>query len=1422
MKRRFTILTAALALLTFLAVPMGMWGQTTTLVSGSGTSGYSIPDGWSSSGTVEGGSYLKFDNGTITSPEFAPHYGLSFTYSVATFGSGTNHPLTIRILNASTNAVIVEKTTATPTGSNYINTDSPLSIGDVAVAFKIQMYAPTGKGVRLRNYSVTGTPAGDTPPTTYTITFDEGSGSCSTSELTGAMNTSITLPSAFPSTACAGNGWTFAGWATSAIDETTTAPTLYNGNYTISGDETLYAVYSLTNGQGGGQTVFNFAEIAEVNSWQNGVAYTPVVISPVTIEALGGGNNGKWYTTGGGSWRMYSGGTVRVSAGDNAVTAVTSTPTCSFTISNGVATFSPSARTDFTNITVSYETSTTTYATSPTCDSSVATTTTISVPANFNTDIHNGANAGTLSATVTAGGSPISGATVTWESSNTSVATIAANGAVTLVAVGTTNITASYAGVEGQYRPSSDTYELTVTDSYAPGTENNPYTVAQARAAIDANTGITGVYATGIISQVDSYNNNTITYWISDDGTTTNHLEVYKGKNLNNTNFTALTDVEVGATVIVYGTLTKYNTTYEFTSGNYLTSYTAPVHAVEAPTFNPVAGTYTEAQTVTISCGTSGASIYYTTDGTEPDNTSTQYTTALTISTTTTIKAVAYDGTNYSNVTTATYHFCSAEDPYTVTEALAFNEYPANNIYVSGIVSTAPTSLSSGTLTYYISADGTTTNELEVYKGKDLENANFTAVDDIQVGDIVTVYGNVVIYGTTNPIKEFAQGNYLVSFERPAQQYNLTVTPSANVEIYTFVGDDPTQEGQAGAFTTQVYDDTTVGISVSAEEGYVLTLIVDGTDVTSQLDETGWYEFTMPAHDVTVTATASLAPVVTTNTYTLATSIESGKQYIIVGQANGDYYAMGNDKGNNRYAYGITLNGTTATADIAETGVHEFTIGTITEGYYFIMDATTSGGYLYAAGSGSGKNYLKTESALDENDNGKWAITFATDGTVAVIAQGNNPNNQMRFNNSSILFSCYSTGQHPVYLYQKVEPQTYTKTINGYGTNPDVKSGWYLISSPIGTVNPANVTNMLGNEYDLYRFNQAPSATVVDGETVYLEWENYKQEGDNYHFNLEAGHGYLYANSGTNDNNNVTLTFTGTPYNQTGSFDLVYSTANTDENMHGWNLMGNPFPSNAKVSKSFYKMNSTSDGINADPYDANSVIASMEGVFVLANQEGEKVTFTATNDPVTVQPSRSINLYVNRNGEMLDRAVVSFNAEGSLCKLFLSDNTTKLYFRQGQKDYAIVASPSENEVPVSFKASRNGSYTLTVNAEDLEMNYLHLIDNMTGNDIDLLQTPSYTFDATTKDYESRFRLVFAANNVNDASSSETFAFYSNGNWIVNNNAEAVLQLVDLTGRVISSETINGTVAKAINATPGIYMLRLMNNNEVKTQKILVK
>lgn len=82
-----------------------------------------------------------------------------------------------------------------------------------------------------------------------------------------------------------------------------------------------------------------------------------------------------------------------------------------------------------------------------------------------------------------------------------------------------------------------------------------------------------------------------------------------------------------------------------------ITNYTQ----LDAPTFNPIAGTYTGTQDITITAA-DGATIRYTLDGTDPTETSTEYTAAITIRSSKTIKAKAWmDGYLPSDVATADY-----------------------------------------------------------------------------------------------------------------------------------------------------------------------------------------------------------------------------------------------------------------------------------------------------------------------------------------------------------------------------------------------------------------------------------------------------------------------------------------------------------------------------------------------------------------------------------------------------------------------------------------------------------------------------------------------------------------------------------------------------------------------------------------------
>jgi glucose/arabinose dehydrogenase len=90
-----------------------------------------------------------------------------------------------------------------------------------------------------------------------------------------------------------------------------------------------------------------------------------------------------------------------------------------------------------------------------------------------------------------------------------------------------------------------------------------------------------------------------------------------------------------------------------------------------APTFSPGGGTYTSAQTVTITTATAGASIRYTTDGSTPTpSVGTVYSAPVTIGTTTTLKAVAYgSGLTTSAVTTAMYTISSGTSNSKLTSA---------------------------------------------------------------------------------------------------------------------------------------------------------------------------------------------------------------------------------------------------------------------------------------------------------------------------------------------------------------------------------------------------------------------------------------------------------------------------------------------------------------------------------------------------------------------------------------------------------------------------------------------------------------------------------------------------------------------------------------------------------------------------------
>jgi hypothetical protein len=121
------------------------------------------------------------------------------------------------------------------------------------------------------------------------------------------------------------------------------------------------------------------------------------------------------------------------------------------------------------------------------------------------------------------------------------------------------------------------------------------------------------------------------------------------------------------------------------------------------PTFSPAAGSFPTAQTVILSSSTSGAAIYYTTDGTLPTTSSTKYAAAITVSTSQTIQAIAVaPGVAPSPVAGATYiigaasapTFAPGPGPYADTQTVAISTATAGATIYYTTDGSAPTTTS--------------------------------------------------------------------------------------------------------------------------------------------------------------------------------------------------------------------------------------------------------------------------------------------------------------------------------------------------------------------------------------------------------------------------------------------------------------------------------------------------------------------------------------------------------------------------------------------------------------------------------------------------------------------------------------------------------------------------------------------------------
>ncbi len=385
------------------------------------------------------------------------------------------------------------------------------------------------------------------------------------------------------------------------------------------------------------------------------------------------------------------------------------------------------------------------------------------------------------------------------------------------------------------------------------------------------------------------------------------------------------------------------------------------------------------------------------------------------------------------------------------------------------------------------------------------KGGNGTAITDENLGTELTLANN---------------GNFNI----PAGKWTLNV----NAERTTLVVDRLYAEhaitiasdivnGTVATNVTAAKKGTEVTITATPAQGYTLEAItVTGEDNTAIEVTEG--KFTMPDQPVTVSATFKTFEYA--QRFKKVTSLDqlvAGKQVLIVGTANDAVYVMGAQTDNNRTGVAIE-NATTLPATIQYNSDYApMVLGKSVENYTFFDPIEA--GYLYAASSS--QNHLRTEASLD--DNGKAALVMSEeDKSFTVTFQGENTRNIMRFNanNGSPIFSCYASGQQPVYFYVESDG-TATYALEGVRFTQDNKyATWfgdkdlalpegvsaYVVSGVSGeeaTINsieyiPANVGVILEcatpNESDLttteYDGTPIDIASLLQGSLESTEIEN--------------------------------------------------------------------------------------------------------------------------------------------------------------------------------------------------------------------------------------------------------------------------------------------------------------------------------------------
>jgi len=515
---------------------------------------------------------------------------------------------------------------------------------------------------------------------------------------------------------------------------------------------------------------------------------------------------------------------------------------------------------------------------------------------------------------------------------------------------------------------------------------------------------------------------------------------------------------------------------------------------------------------------------------------------------------------------------------------------------------------------------------------------------------------------------------------------------------------------------------------------------------------------------------------------------------------------------------------------------------------------TNSGGYITDAGttshsyvkfSGSGDMTLKSTTAdrtalgnveVDFTGTGSYKLTIPSDSYITV--EGN-----LTLSDSLLLEASSSSNMASLIT---------NGTVSGAYAIVEqhlVQDQWHLVSSPVSAAQAGVYLNCYFNKWNEQDSTWNYVTSTTENLTV----------GRGYHLWSSSGAGGLTV--GPTD-----VEFTGLL--NTGNYSPTITFHNASGEGHGWNEIGNPYPSAIEWNSSWTKTNVDAtvyvyDGTqykhwnynySGAPFNTmpNGEIPPTQGFWIKANASSPSITIpnservhssnTFYKDVVSINNHLAFNISGNGFNDIMSLGTLTastdeFDGEFDAYKLMGNYDAPQIYTYSGETKFAVNIFPEiteDKQLNVGFRCGADGNYILNVEGLD-EFNPeidVYLEDKLTGSSyesyINLREEPEYEFFAQEGLDESRFVLHFIMTlngNENEFVNSGVNIYSFNKSIYINYQMDDQADVIvyDLMGKEITSSNLISNTLNTLTITgeKGYYIAKVISGNRVITRKVFI-